>query len=87
MYVFQKNMTKLKFLVILIIGKFQEEPLRKIDDFNYEVILDIENGYYNYKYLVSSNWYPDTNQILVVGESGKIFSDGEIGSGFFYHMI
>lgn len=66
-----------------------EACLESLGNNKYEVILDLENGYYEYKYLIDHKWYPeDKNEILVVGENGNLFPVGNKGNGeFSYDLV
>lgn len=77
----------MKYLEILIIGILTCINAKKINDHIYEVILDVNEGYYQYKYLIDSKWYPEKNQILVVGENGNIFPKGQKGTGILSYKI
>ncbi len=65
----------------------ETEPISHIKDNVYEVTLNVENGFYQYKFLIDHKWYPEKNEILVVGENGNLFPKGELGSGKFVNEI
>ena len=48
-----------------------------------ETILALQNGYYEYKYLINGVWEDRENRVLIVGENGKLFPEGRLGTGEF----
>lgn len=52
-------------------------------DTEVETILALDNGYYEYKYLVNGKWEKGENRKLTVGENGNLFVKAIKGSGKF----
>ena len=66
----------------------ETEPIKFIGHDRYEVTLNVENGYYEYKYLINGKWFPEgQNEILVVGENGNLFPEGKMGTGVFSYNV
>ncbi len=65
------------------------EPFRKLEDGNYEMLLSLTEGYYEYRLLIDNKWYPEVgNFTLVIGENGALFPLGDLGTGkFIYEAI
>ena len=60
------------------------DNIRYIGDTNYEITVNAENGYYEYKYLINGDWFPkEKNKILLIGENGSLFPKGKLGTGTF----
>lgn len=82
-----------KFNLVQISGDFNNwtptiETIEEVEKNKYEICLDLENGYYEYKYLLDGIWYPkDNNEILVVGENGNLFPKGQKGNGIFSYNL
>ena len=63
-----------------------EEPIRQTDDGNYEMVLSLSEGYYEYKLYIDGRWFPEVgNHRLVIGENGALFPLGDIGTGKFVY--
>ena len=69
--------------------KLEDEPIKQLDKTNYEVILAIPEGSYEYKYEIDGKWYPEgANKKLIIGENGDLFPKGDLGTGkFVYEAI
>lgn len=48
-----------------------------------EILLNLNNGYYEYKYIINGEWENGKNKGLIVGENGKLFPQGKLGTGKF----
>lgn len=48
-----------------------------------KVLLNLEQGYYEYKYVIDGEYEKGSNRKLIIGESGKLFKKGELGTGRF----
>ncbi len=60
------------------------EPVHYLEDTLYEIELALEEGTYEYKYLINGEWYPKQENLkLVIGENGELFPPGDIGTGKF----
>ena len=74
---------------IQIAGSFngwipEEEPVHHLAETLYEIELALEEGNYEYKYLINGDWYPKQENLkLVIGENGALFPQGDIGTGKF----
>ena len=69
--------------------QLDEEPIRKTKDGNYEMVLSLSEGYYEYKLYIDGRWFPEVgNYRLIIGENGALFPMGDIGTGkFVYEAI
>ena len=69
--------------------RLEDDPIRQLDKTNYEVILAIPEGSYEYKYEIDGKWYPEgANRKLIIGENGDLFAKGDLGTGkFVYEAI
>lgn len=54
-----------------------------IQNDEYLFLLDLRNGYYEYKFIINGIWEQGANRTLIVGENGKLFKSGELGTGEF----
>lgn len=61
----------------------EEEPVKHIDENIYELVLSLDEGYYEYKIVADDVWYPKTNITLIIGENGVLFPEGKKGNGEF----
>lgn len=62
-----------------------EKPCSIKSDNEVETVLALKNGYYEYKYLINGVWENRENRVLIVGENGKLFPDGQRGNGKFVY--
>ena len=62
------------------------EELKNIQGTIYETDLALENGVYEYKFVIDGHWVPaDANRRLIIGEVSTLFQKGEIGNGKFVY--
>lgn len=54
-------------------------------DTEVETVLDLHNGYYEYKYIINGVWEEGNNRRLTVGENGRLFEEGKLGTGKFVY--
>lgn len=52
-------------------------------DTEVETVLDLDNGYYEYKFLINGKFENGDNRKLIVGENGNLFPKGQLGTGVF----
>lgn len=73
---------------IAISGSFNDW---KIDDLSctiksdteVETTLALDNGYYEYKYIINGKWEDSENRKLTIGENGNLFKKANLGIGKF----
>ena len=62
------------------------EELKHIQGTQFETLLPLEDGVYEYKLVVDGKWVPEgENERLIVGEVSTLFPVGRIGSGAFVY--
>ncbi len=61
-----------------------DEPIHHLKGTVYDIELALEEGTYEYKYLINDKWYPKQENLkLIIGENGALFPLGDIGTGKF----
>lgn len=83
-----KNYTDKKIQKLEIAGSFnnwipESSPITMKSDTEAQVVLNLKNGYYEYKYIINGLWEEGKNRTLIVGENGKLFPKGQLGTGTF----
>lgn len=63
-----------------------QSELKKVSENIFEILLALDDGFYEYKLVIDGNWVPHGENLkLIVGEMGYLFPKGELGNGTFVY--